>query len=358
MSSAILDIATLLLPISTDQPAGIDIRTSPTTQQLYYKIKDARLAARYIERSAADDQAPDWSVLVTDCFTVIRKHSKDIEIAAWACEGLVRTDGFAGLNAGLCLIAGLIEQFWDILYPLPDEDGMLVRMSAMIGLNGEGAEGTLIQAIRRINLTSGTGSAYGLWQYIITQDIARISDAGKREARINSGAITIEQFNMSVSQTPAVFYTTIIADIKAAIATHDIITTRLKELMGDNAPAANQISDILEQCLTAINHFAADKLPTISAAIGTSIDAAGDGKIEIFTGLTGRAEALQSLTKIAAFFRISEPHSPLAYTLEEAVRRGNMTLPDLLSELLPEQSARNQFLMAAGIRCLSSTNNI
>ena len=59
------------------------------------------------------------------------------------------------------------------------------------------------------------------------------------------------------------------------------------------------------------------------------------------TASTSREDALRALGQIAEFFRRTEPHSPLAYTLEEAVRRGRMTWPELLAEIVADADARN-----------------
>jgi type VI secretion system protein ImpA len=53
-----------------------------------------------------------------------------------------------------------------------------------------------------------------------------------------------------------------------------------------------------------------------------------------------RDDMLRELERVADFFRRSEPHSPLAYTLEEAVRRGRLTWPELLSEVVPDDKAQ------------------
>jgi type VI secretion system protein ImpA len=59
---------------------------------------------------------------------------------------------------------------------------------------------------------------------------------------------------------------------------------------------------------------------------------------------------LAALTEIARFFRRTEPHSPLADTLEEAVRRGRMSWPELLAEIVQEEGTRNAILANLGIR--------
>ena len=59
---------------------------------------------------------------------------------------------------------------------------------------------------------------------------------------------------------------------------------------------------------------------------------------------------LRDLARIAEWFRKTEPNSPLAYTLDDAVRRGRMSWPELLSELVGDASARNAILSSLGIR--------
>jgi type VI secretion system protein ImpA len=56
------------------------------------------------------------------------------------------------------------------------------------------------------------------------------------------------------------------------------------------------------------------------------------------------------LAEIADFFRRTEPHSPLAYTLQEAVRRGGLTWPELLAEIVPDAGTRAAILSSLGIQ--------
>ena len=56
--------------------------------------------------------------------------------------------------------------------------------------------------------------------------------------------------------------------------------------------------------------------------------------------LRDREDAFRTLLKVAEFFRRTEPHTVLSYTLEQLVRWGRMPLPELLVELIPEDSVR------------------
>jgi type VI secretion system protein ImpA len=83
--------------------------------------------------------------------------------------------------------------------------------------------------------------------------------------------------------------------------------------------------------------------PTAAGAAAPAAPAAGGA-------LASREDALRALGAIAEYFRRSEPHSPLSYTLQEAVRRARMSWPQLLEELVPDEASRSAILNSLGIR--------
>src|SRR5690606_9308864 len=63
-----------------------------------------------------------------------------------------------------------------------------------------------------------------------------------------------------------------------------------------------------------------------------------------------REDAFRALLQVADFFRRTEPHSPVSYALEQAVRWGRMSLPELWRELIEDHSARSDLFRRTGIR--------
>jgi type VI secretion system protein ImpA len=63
-----------------------------------------------------------------------------------------------------------------------------------------------------------------------------------------------------------------------------------------------------------------------------------------------RRAAFRLLEELAAFFRRTEPHSPIAYAIENLVRRGRMSFPELIEELIVDDSARRTYFINAGIQ--------
>ena len=79
-------------------------------------------------------------------------------------------------------------------------------------------------------------------------------------------------------------------------------------------------------------------------------DEDGASKRDRGDSVRNRQDALRLVLRTAEFFKRTEPHSPIAYLLEQAVRWGSMSLPDLWAELMPEETQRARRSKLAGIR--------
>src|ERR1019366_2864828 len=114
----------LLNPIAGENPSGEDLRYTP----IYDQIKEAR---REEEEAAQGDwghevKKADSPLVLKLTTEAIGTKSKDLQLAAWLTEALVRVEGFAGLKQGLQLLHDLTATFWDTVYPqLEDGDAEL-----------------------------------------------------------------------------------------------------------------------------------------------------------------------------------------------------------------------------------------
>ncbi len=163
-----IDITDLTQPIAASTPAGTDLRASGDNQ--YILLKDYRLSASQQERDALyDENAPRdfqyWRKIVELAPTLLKERSKDISIAAWLTEALIRLEGFSGLAQGLNLLSQLIINFWPDIYPQEDDDGLITKVVPLISLNGQQGEGTLIAPIYSIPLATNQDKEIAGWQY-------------------------------------------------------------------------------------------------------------------------------------------------------------------------------------------------
>ncbi|MCA9174400.1 MAG: type VI secretion system protein TssA [Planctomycetales bacterium] len=365
-TAEILDLEKLTAPIAGESPVGTDLRTDTSPASLYYRIKDLRSQARKSERQLEmgmddDVEPPDWRPLVEAVPELLAERTKDLELAAYFIEGLAREYGFAGLRDGFRLVNSLVEQFGDVIYPLPDEDGEETRLAPLSGLNGDGANGTLIGPIGAIPLTSNSSvGEFGQSAYVQAKDLERASPEA-RERRISQGAVSLDTFQAAINESSSEFLVNLVGDIRECREAYATMTATLDAKYGQHSPPSSQIRELLEECQRTLETVARDKLAVAEMAPPEEEEEAAEsdapaesssssrpatvlGKIE------NRDDAFREVMRIAQYFRKTEPHSPISYALEQIVRWGRLPLPDLLKELISDESSISQMFRLVGIR--------
>jgi type VI secretion system protein ImpA len=123
---------TILDPIPGDNPSGANLR---------YEVVYAEIRARV--RRARGEVLPDpddpnfhgadmeWRFVIGACRDLLRRRSKDLMLAAWLTEAQLAVDGLAGLRDGLDTLRGLLEKFWQTLYPEIEDGDVEARMRVL-----------------------------------------------------------------------------------------------------------------------------------------------------------------------------------------------------------------------------------
>jgi type VI secretion system protein ImpA len=361
-----LDLETLLTPISAEAPTGIDIRTDFSPNSNYFRLRDARADARAAERAADTDPAAEgsstesWRTVRALSLKILSEQAKDLEIAAWLTEALVRSNGLAGLAFGAQVIGGLADRYWDQIYPMPDEDGIETRLAPVTGLNGEGGDGTLTQPLNKLRLFNNTdGEPVMLFQYQASADLETITDKVRRETRLKAGVVPFDKMQAAARAAGAANFVALRRSLREAQAAWTAMGEILDRLAGRDAPPTRRVSETMDAILSIINNFAPPEAVASEAVADAGEAGAGEGEVMVAeTGgqmvakkkVVTREDALGTLTEIADFFRRTEPQSPLAYTIDEAIRRGRLSWPELLAELVSDANVRNNILNSLGIK--------
>jgi type VI secretion system protein ImpA len=368
MAEDVIDLAALLAPLPTGEGgAGEDQRTDYSAGSPYQKLRDARAEARAEERAldASEDEAAvpaAWREVRRLATSCLAEKAKDFEVAAWLAEALVRLEGLAGLTAAAQLIEALCDRYWEHGFPQPDEDGLEARSSPLGGLAGEGADGTVMQPLRRLPLfrrADGRGVGLHLWQ--AAEDTAALGDEKRKAARLAAG---VPQFNALVNEARAdgARLREVAVAARDAARAWTAMDAKLTERFGAEAPSTRRVTEVLERIMavgqSVVGAIAADAEAGSPEAEDAADPSAG-GEAQVPAGAGGerramrtREDAIRQLEELAEWFRRTEPHSPLAYTLTDAARRARLPLPELLSEVLTDEQARNAMLNMLGIRAL------
>lgn len=381
MADAVIDLDAVLAPLPTGEGGvGEDVRADYSTTSPYQKLRDARAEARAGERAVDGGDPGADAVAVTTAWREVKRlgvlclatKAKDFEVAAWLTEALVRLDGLPGLISGTAAIDGLLERYWDHGFPLPDEDGLDGRAAPIGGLAGEGADGTIMQPLRRLALfRRGDGTPVGLHAWQAAEDTAAIpndtdDNKKRRAARLKAGVFELPALE-NEARADAAMLRSVAAAARTAGRAWSAMDARLGERFGSDAPTTRRVTEALTRILELgerlIGTVPEDAPPPPDLAEPeAAVVEPGDEEPEAGpAGAAGprkalrtRDDAIRQLEDLAEYFRRTEPHSPLAYTLDHAVRRARMPLADLLSEVLPDDKVRQAMLTMLGIRAFEA----
>lgn len=367
-------VEALLAPLADDAGGvGADVRDGGPAAGLYFTIKDARAEARADERAALSSGDPEadplaagrraWETVAAGAAELLGEATKDLQVAAWLTEAWLRTGGLPGLAAGLDLLAGLVERYWDEgLYPREDEDGIESRVAPLFGLFGSSDQGTLLQPIKLLPLSDRADPPVALWTIeTVRAQGTRHEDPDMAEELAARKRQQVADMEGEIGRASPDFAA------GAARATADALAAidRLMAAVDARAPFGrfgSQVARPLEDIATLLRVHgpaaadAPEDAPEGAADDGVDgADAAADAtdgapaRNKSARAPMDRARALETLLEVAAFFDRNEPQSLVGESLRNVVRRAGLSVDELLAELLPDGQQRALFLLRAGI---------
>ena len=328
----------LLNPIPGENPSGTSLRYDP----LYDKIKEAR---------REDDDAPqgewtherkaaDWKQVIKLAGEALASKSKDMQLAAWLTEAMLRTEGFAGLLAGLTFCQGLIENFWDTLHP-ELEDGDAEFRAAPLDWIGSRFD----QPVRMVPMTR---KGYDWFQYkqsrVVGYEADTAGNESKQEARtqaIADGKVTAEDFDGAFAATPKAFYAEAKQNLDDCLAAIESLSGACESRFGDAAPGFGTLRTALEEVRSAVNgllqkkrELEPDEEPEAGAE-GAGVES-GEAETTDAAAVPGRArktvsaepadrdDAFSRVAVVAKYLRREDPYSPAPYLMLRGLRWGEL----------------------------------
>ena len=128
-------------------------------------------------------------------------------------------------------------------------------------------------------------------------------------------------------------------------------------------PGLNALKKSLDEIRTFVEIFVKEKReaePRDGEQAGAATvdeEAGGGGSSGGFAvsggAIRGRQEALKRLTEVADYFRQTEPHSPVSFLVQRAVKWGNMPLDSWLADVVKDGATLDALRETLGI----STDN-
>ncbi|VAW80795.1 Uncharacterized protein ImpA [hydrothermal vent metagenome] len=327
-------ISHYLTQISPDAVCGGDLEYDPLFAQMVQAAQGE--PERQIGDHITPAVAPDWKTVRAIALQLLER-SHDIRIAVLLARALANTEQFQGVEQGLELVHGLLEHYWESVYPQADaeDDYPVLRMNVIGGL---GDYPGFLNALSHIPLTNSL----------------RLGAFSMRDIDIAEGKIKPLKTDSSppaLSVIKGAFKDSATEILKEKAESIDrslewvnkIIALTIEKVGSKNGP------DLLElvKLLTQLGHtmrkysdagnqsertdYATGEVPMLSTETEQGSPAIADS-----SGINSRADVARAIDSICHYFNTQEPSSPVPFLLKRAKRLLSMDFMEIVNDMAPE----------------------
>ncbi|CAA9889685.1 Type VI secretion-associated protein, ImpA family [Candidatus Methylobacter favarea] len=331
-------VAYFLDAISRESPCGVNLEDDTLFAQLELEAKG--VPERQIGNSIIPEVEPDWNK-IHDMGLELLERSRDIQVCVQLTCAWVRTDGFRGLDNGLTLINGLLQKYWDEVYPRqdPDDDFPVLRINSLTTLNNYKK---ILGPINHIPLTQ-----------------SQLGNFSWRDCELSEGKITAGSNNITEpsekSILEAAFLDTDLEILKnlektvkhASVQAQEIVDVITGKTNSEIAPDISSLITLLKNISRLLNEKVQQKQSLdlsrsqSEAEASQDLAAPGDkqadaGRIGKSSGVHSREDVVRGIDAICKYFERYEPSSPIPFILLRAKKLLSMNFMEILEELTPD----------------------
>lgn len=267
-------------------------------------------------------EPPDWREVEKRASALLTR-SKDIRIAVALCRAWVNVKGLPGLAAGIGLVCGLLERYWEAVHPVAEDGDYFMRMNAVSSLNEVTG---LLRDLRQVDFLRSSAAVVSV----------REAEALARGSTVEGGhKMSLDQLRLAV-QDACRQDSPLLAAMVAAVDS----LKRIVDLCVNRLPGAQRPETAGLQSLLAALH---DLMPVANLSDATSgaVSSEMPGEpvaphpVSHVGALRTREDAISQLLAVADFVEKTEPTNPAPLLIRRAARLMRMGFIDILRELSP-----------------------
>lgn len=353
-----IDVTELLAPIPGSDPAGSDASFSDQ----FDRIREARRADD--PNLAQGDwqtelKVADWREAQSLSEDVLLRTSKDLQAAVWLAEAAIARHGLEGARDAFDLLTGLLDTYWDGLYPRAEDGDLEERAGKLAWFANYGS-----RVLQTLLLNDDPQAALTLAGWIDSREVDNLGrqNAEAYQAALDEGRISGETFDTRMQSIPEALVRERSDMVQAAREAFARFSAMADGRLGREAPSLGALDDALKKIQTIYARVAVAKgmggIEAVEGEVATNVaagegggnSAAAVGALNLGGGsLASKEAALRALNDIAGFFRRTEPHSPVAYLLDRAVAWANMPLEQWLAEVIRDEGTLSSIRERVGL---------
>lgn len=346
-----IDVDKLLQPIAGDNPCGADVRYDPEYAALMELAKGkpeqeiTEGSGPTATRKIVPGEDPPWSEVRKGCEAILGR-SKALRVGLFLTVALTRLEGYPGLAQGMTVLHGLLEKFWDNLYPEldPDDPNPALERINIIASMATPADsyGDLVRFQNRI-LESPITESVQVGRFSL-RDIELAAKAPTGEAAKDFRGATPALVDAAFQETPTEHLQSILKAIQTSKEKLASMDTFLTGKVGSGGACdLGPLKKVLAQAEKLVGEQLAKKTGaaapggapgTPGAAPGGTAGAGGGAPIA--GEVRSRQDVLLALDKVVQYYLKSEPSSPVPLLINRAKRLVSMGFFEIIQDMTPE----------------------
>ncbi|CAL8480026.1 type VI secretion system protein TssA [Caballeronia sp. S22] len=340
-----IDVEPLLAPAETMPPAGVDLEYDPAF--LAFEALARGNPERQFEALAEPTAWPD----VLEESRALLAQSKDLRIAVVYARAAARVHGLAGFHAGLRLLTGLFERYWDNLYPpldTDDDNDPVLRVNALAPLADAytpfAEAETLLHDLRETEVCRARGERLTVRDILIAQGRLMAAEGASAATPARVEGMLAD----ALAQDRDVFAAGI--DLPRVVQTLGIVMTA--RLGAERTPLIEKMMDTARWIATQLRAAAQ---PDASAPADAAVPGAmaptpaSAPRVAARPGeIATREDAIALLDAVCAFLERTEPAHPAPLLIRRARGWLGKDFLSVMQDLAPE--SLTQIHLIAGTR--------
>jgi type VI secretion system protein ImpA len=335
------DIESLFSAVRPDMPCGADIsqvdELRESWDRLWDLVRPRPLGAIPTKKEQLPE--PDWGSIAQQSFSLLQR-SRNLRVALYFALALLVSEGLSGFRDGLYVIRGLLDRFWDDLYPqLDPEDGNdpTERVNNLLCLSSESAGGGdplyFRARLQRVPLCNSPRMGR-----FCLRDVQIAHGEKKKSPEGASAAPEMSVITAAFQETAGHELTSELQSVVQAIEHLDgIRKVFLDRAAGGLSPdLAGLRADLVRIRGVLEEHTGPGAGAGTSVPEGVGANPSAGAKSLLGTGaIQSRGDALLAVDKACQYFERHEPSSPVPLLLRRAQRLASKTFMEIIEDVCP-----------------------
>lgn len=322
----------ILAPVSEASPCGEDLEYDAAFIALETAARPK--AEQQFGDSVIPEVPPEWRSVQSQALDLMRR-TKDVRVAVLALRAAARIDGITGFVAGMQVLNGLLEQYWDHIHPqldADDDNDPTMRLNALAPLTDS-------DMVLRDLHEARIGTSRSLGPVLVRDVELAFGKLTPRDGEAVHSAPQIEGALGEIFESQASAREACAAAADGVAQLQATINDRVGSFQVVDFKPLRDIAAVVQQVARGLGSAGQDADAAAEEGGDTEPSAAAPARTANRGEILSRQDALSTLDRVIRYLEQAEPGNPAPLLIKRAQRLIGVSFLDIMSDLAPDALA-------------------